>query len=275
MTRPAKLPHRPRAVVTGAASGLGRALALELARREGRVLVCDIHLDRAAETAELVRAAGGQAEVLACDVTKPADVERAAVEVERLWRGVDLVVNNAGVAAGGKVGEISLDDWDWIMRVNLWGVIHGCHVFVPKLKAQGHGFILNVASAAGIACMPEMASYNVTKAAVIALSETLYSELAPAGIAVSVLCPTFFQTNLIESFRTPQHDLRAVAHRKVNESKVTADEIAEAAVRGLERGRLVIIPQVDGAIVWRAKRLAPELYHRLLGKHAAALVRRG
>jgi NAD(P)-dependent dehydrogenase (short-subunit alcohol dehydrogenase family) len=267
-----KLPLDPRAVITGAASGLGRALSLELAQRGGRILVCDVHVERGLETARLVKDAGGTAEVLHCDVTKVADLERAASAAERLWGGTDILVNNAGVAAAGHVGDVPLEDWEWIVRINLWGVIHGCHVFVPKMKAQRSGFILNVASTAGIACAPEMASYNVTKAGVIALSETLFAELRPFGIGVSVLCPTFFETNLLESFRSPTSGQRTLAEAMFRRSKVTAAEVAEAGLRGLERGRLVTIPQTDGIWIWRMKRLFPSVYHRLLGKHGNAIM---
>ena len=112
-------------------------------------------------------------------------------------------MNNAGVAAGGLVGEQSLDDWKWIVDINLWGVIHGCHVFAPRFRAQRSGYILNVASAAGFVSLPEMASYNVTKAGVIALSETLCGELSPCGVRVSVTCPSFFKTNLMDVLRSP------------------------------------------------------------------------
>jgi NAD(P)-dependent dehydrogenase (short-subunit alcohol dehydrogenase family) len=267
-----KLPPKPRAVVTGAASGLGRALALEVAKREGRVLVCDVHAERGPETVKLVRDAGGSAEFLRCDVTKPEDLERAAQEADRLWGGTDLLVNNAGVASGGHVGEIPLSDWEWIVRINLWGVIHGCHVFVPEMKERGSGFILNVASSAGIACLPEMAPYNVTKAGVIALSETLYAELAPFGIAVSVLAPTFFQTNLLESFRSPTTRQRGIAEAMLRRSTATAEGVAEAGIRALERGKLVTIPQLDGRWMWRVKRLLPAVFHRTLAKRGRAII---
>jgi NAD(P)-dependent dehydrogenase (short-subunit alcohol dehydrogenase family) len=262
-----KLPPNPRAVITGAASGLGRALSVKLAERGGRILICDVHLERAAETANQVRRAGGAAEVVYCDVTKVADLERAAETAERLWNGTDLLVNNAGVAAGGTVGDIPLEDWEWIVRVNLWGVIHGCHVFVPRMKARRSGCVLNVASSAGLACLPEMASYNVTKAGVIALSETLHGELVPHGVGVAVLCPSFFETNILETFRSPSPRQRRIADALIRRSKTTAEEVAEAALRGIESEN-VVIAQGVGVWLWRAKRLAPRLYHRVVGKRA-------
>jgi NAD(P)-dependent dehydrogenase (short-subunit alcohol dehydrogenase family) len=260
-----KLPPSPRAVITGAGSGLGRALALELARRGGRILVTDVSEQSAVETAQLVEEAGGTGHPMACDVSRVQDVERAAQGAEALWGGVDLLVNNAGVAAGGLVGDMPLEDWEWIVRINMWGVIHGCHVFVPRMRARSAGHILNVASAAGVTSLPEMASYNMTKAAVVSLSETLHAELAPHGIHVTALCPTFFRSSLMDSFRSPHARQRALADAFFRRSRTTAEQVARAGLRGLERNRVIVIPQLDGRLLWRLKRLSPGLYHGALG----------
>ncbi len=255
-------PERPRAVITGAGSGLGRALALSLARRRARLLLADVDRVRAGETARLVEAAGGEGIPIRCDVTKLEDLEGAATKIQALWGGTDILVNNAGVAAAGRVGEQSLEDWRWIVGINLWGVIHGCHVFVPRLRQQGSGFILNVASAAGFVSLPEMASYNVTKAGVISLSETLYGELGGSGIHVSVACPTFFRTSLMDSFRSPGDRQRAVAANFFRRSTATAEEVAAVALEALESGRLYAVPQTDGRVAWLLKRLSPAVYSR-------------
>jgi NADP-dependent 3-hydroxy acid dehydrogenase YdfG len=167
------------AVVTGAGSGIGRAFAVELAARAGRVVCADIRLDSARETVRLIEAQGGKALALACDVSSVEAVQALAEESEQWLRGpVDLVVNNAGVGSGGRpIGEVSIEDWRWTVGVNLWGVVHGCHVFAPRLRALGRGGIINVCSAASFAAAPMMGPYNVTKAAVLALSETLRAEL--------------------------------------------------------------------------------------------------
>lgn len=259
-----RLPERPRAVVTGAASGLGRAIAVALAERGGRVIVADVHAERAAETAALVARAGGVAEVVACDVRDPAALVRCADAAERLWGGTDVLVNNAGVAVAGPIGELPLDDWKWIVEINLWGVIHGCHVFAPRMKKAGGGWILNVASSAAFGALPEMAPYNVTKAGVLALSETLYGELDKDGIRVACLCPTFFKTNLLETARTASAKARRLAEKMFEKSKVTAEQVAHAGLDGLERGELVIIPQLDGRFLWALKRYAPGAYHRIM-----------
>jgi NAD(P)-dependent dehydrogenase (short-subunit alcohol dehydrogenase family) len=262
-----KIPKDARVVLTGGGSGLGRALALELASEyKARILLADINVERANETAELVRARGGKAEVIACDVGKLEDVQAVEREITRLWGGTDVLVNNAGVACIGPVGDVAIPDWEWIMRINLWGVIYGCHVFLPKMKERKSGFVLNIASSAAIASLPEMGPYNVTKAAVLSLSETLYSELANYNINVSALCPTFFQTNLLETFRSTENRQRDAAHMAFDKALMTAEQIAHAAIDGLERNKLVVIPQIDGKAVWGIKRLSYGTFFNLLRK---------
>ncbi len=260
-----KLPVQPRTFITGGGSGLGRELALQLARRRARLLIGDIDPQQGQETVELARQAGAIAEFISCDVGKSADVLNATRQMTRLWGGTDLLVNNAGVAVGGTVGDISLKDWKWIMQINLWGVVHGCHHFAPAMKQAGRGWILNVASNAGIASLPEMGPYNVTKAGVISLSETLATELGAHGITVTALCPTFFQTNLMDSFRSSHDRQRAMAEWFFKRSSMTVQQVATTALQDLERGRLYSIPQKDGKLSWATKRLHPGLYFKQVG----------
>ncbi len=187
------------AVVTGAGSGIGRSFALELAKRGGNVVCADINLEAAEETVKLVEQLGQKAFAVQCDVGQAEHVQALADQAEQLLEHpVTLIINNAGVGLGGKFDEMSLEDWKWCMHVNLWGVIHGCHAFVPKLKKLGYGAIINVASAASYTAAPEMSVYNVTKAGVLALSETLSAELHKFNIKVNVLCPTLVPTNIIK-----------------------------------------------------------------------------
>ncbi len=252
-----KIPQRARVFITGAGSGLGRALAVEFAKERGAYVVAtDVDKVRADETVALVRAAGGDGHAAVLDVRDAGEFAKVAADAG----DIDVVVNNAGVAVAGAMGETSLEDWKFIMDINLWGVIHGCHVFAPKLKARGRGHLLNVASAAGIATLPEMGAYNTTKAAVIALSETLYGELGPKGVGVSVLCPTFFATNLMDSFRAPTAASRKKAEAFFKQSKVTAEQVASSTIRSMEKGRLHILPMRDARSVWRLKRLSPQRF---------------
>lgn len=252
------------AVITGAGSGLGRALALRLARPGVTVMLADLNLAACEETARLAGERGAAAHAMAVDVADAQQVEALAVEAERRLGRIDLVVNNAGVAAAGAVGQAPLDDWRWIIGINLLGVIHGCHAFVPRLVAQGGGAILNTASMAGIACAPLMGSYNVTKAGVIALSETLAAEVADRNVRVTVLCPAFFPTNLLEAARSTDPQLMAMARTAFARATMTADDVAAAALRAVERGKLYCLPMREGRVVWRLKRLMPQRFVKLL-----------
>lgn len=265
-----QLPPSPFAVITGAGSGFGRALGLELARRGGRLLLSDRDLTSCEESARLCREAGAtSAKAMLCDVTKIEDVEALAAACDGR---IDLVVNNAGVSSGGNVGELPLDVWRWTVEVNMWGVIHGCHVFVPILRKQHAGHILNMASAAGLLSAPHMGAYNVGKAAVVALSETLSGELQGTGVDVTVLCPTFFRTNIASSGRFSDPKIKASAERLVDKGK-TAREVARAALASVEKGELYCVPMADGRWFWRLKRAAPESF-ATLAAHATNAVRR-
>jgi NAD(P)-dependent dehydrogenase (short-subunit alcohol dehydrogenase family) len=260
------IPANPRAVVTGGAAGLGRAFCLALADRRAHILIADRDLAGAEETAALVRSRGGTAFATSCDVSKPAEVESLVALADENLGGTDLLVNNAGVAVGGPVGEIPLENWEWITAINYWGVVYGCHFFVPRLKAQGSGHILNVASSAGLLSAPEMAPYNMTKAAVVALSETLAAELHGTGVGVTALCPTFFQTNILASSRlsATAPGLDGVVSKRMTDSKLQADGVARAALDGCDRGQLYVVPMSDGRWGWRMKRLSPERFHKVM-----------
>jgi short-subunit dehydrogenase len=178
---------------------------------------------------------------------------------------VDRVINNAGVGAGGKrIGEISMEDWQWVIGPNLWGVIHGCHVFVPKLRALKRGGIINVASTASFAAAPTMGPYNVSKAAVLALSETLAGELSGSGVAISALCPTFVRTNITRDGRISGKSTQ-LADKLMRWTGVSADGVARTALNALDRGQLYVLPQLDARLIWRLKRYVPAGYARGLG----------
>ena len=258
------LPDRPRAVVTGAGGGLGRAFALELARRRGRVVAADIDLSAAELTAAAVRDVGGEARAVACDVAQAAQVDALVGEAEAAFGGTDLVINNAGVAVAGDMAAIPLADWDWIIGINLMGVVHGCRAFIPHFQARGGGAILNVASAAGLLNTPQMSPYNVTKAGVVALSETLCAELQTAKIGVTVLCPTFFQTNIMQTTRSQNPGQRKVAEKLMARAKLQAPDVARHALAAVDAGELYALPHADGAWLWRLKRLAPERFYQTL-----------
>lgn len=255
------------AVVTGAGSGIGRSFALELAKRGGTVVCADINLSAAEETVELIQnQTTSKAYAVQCDVGIKEQVQALSEQAEKLMKHpVTLLINNAGVGLGGKFDELSLEDWQWCMHVNLWGVIHGCHYFVPKFKQQGYGAIINVASAAGYTAAPEMTAYNVTKSSVLALSETLSAELRGANIRVNVLCPTLVPTNIMKNGRLPKQYAGIADDLLMNHAFTTSDTVAEKTLNNLDAGKLYTIPQPDAKLFWWMKRASPSLYAKILG----------
>jgi NAD(P)-dependent dehydrogenase (short-subunit alcohol dehydrogenase family) len=230
-----------------------------LAREGARVLASDIDLAAAEETAR----AGESISAVRCDVSQLDEVERLGETADRLLGGVDLIVNNAGVAVGGRIGEVPIDDWRWILGINLWGVIHGCHVFVPRLRRQRSGHVINVASAAGLVHLERMGPYNVTKAGVVALSETLASELRGEGVGVSVLCPSLFRTNIWHTSRVRDPEARRLGDVWNARARRSADDVASAALEGARAGQLHLVPHADGRWLWRLKRVTPDGFQAL------------
>jgi NAD(P)-dependent dehydrogenase (short-subunit alcohol dehydrogenase family) len=254
------------AVITGAGSGIGKAFAVELAKRGGRIVCSDVDEGSARTTSDAINAAGGEATALRCDVSRIDDVQLLAKEAQA-WFGAppSLVINNAGVGAGGTpIGEAKLDDWNWVLGINLWGPIHGCHVFAPILREAGYGGIINVASAAAFGAAPGMAAYNVSKAGVLSLSETLAAELSGTGINVTVLCPTFVKTNIVEAGRITQQSSQ-LAERLMRWTGFSPERVARACLDTNDRGGLYCMPQPDARIGWGIKRLTPTVYTRAVG----------
>ncbi|MCC6647492.1 MAG: SDR family NAD(P)-dependent oxidoreductase [Polyangiaceae bacterium] len=254
------------AVVTGAGGGLGRSIALDLARRGARVLVSDVDGAAAERVVGELRDRGAQADAMTCDVARLEEVEALARRADELFGATDLLVNNAGVAAAGAMGDLPIEDWRWVIDVDLWGPIHGCHAWVPRMKRRGRGHVLNVASIAGVASAPLMGPYNVAKAGVISLSETLAAELEKDGVGVTVLCPFFFQTNVMKSSRrTGEADrMSAVAEKLMRDSKLTADDVARLALDACEAGRLYCLAHREAKAIWAMKRLAGERFRRVV-----------
>ncbi|HEV7735058.1 MAG TPA: SDR family NAD(P)-dependent oxidoreductase [Candidatus Binatia bacterium] len=199
------------AVVTGGASGIGRAMAERFAAEGMRVVLADIEPAALEATAVALRAGGAEVLAVPTDVAQGAQVEALADRAVAAFGRVDVVCNNAGVAVSGPAWQHTVADWEWIIGVNLWGVIHGIRAFVPRMLAQGGpGHIVNTASVAGLTSNPMMGAYNVTKHAVVTLSETLHKDLdlVGASIKVSVLCPGFVQTQIADSDRNRPGALR-------------------------------------------------------------------
>ncbi|KAA0077466.1 SDR family NAD(P)-dependent oxidoreductase [Mycolicibacterium sp. P9-64] len=255
------------AVITGAGSGIGAAFAMELAKRGGRVLCSDVDEATARATADAITDGGGKATAVRCDVSSIDDVTQLAKHAQSWFGGApSLVINNAGVGAGGTpIGEADLDDWNWVLGINLWGPIHGCHVFAPILREAGRpAGIINVASAAAFGAAPGMAAYNVSKAGVLSLSETLAAELSGTGINVTVLCPTFVKTNIVDAGRITAQSTQ-LADRLMRWTGSSPQRVARTCLDTNDRGGLYCMPQPDARIGWGIKRFTPTVYTRAVG----------
>lgn len=251
-----------RVLVTGGASGLGAALVDRFLARGDRVLLTD--------RAEAYDAPAG-AVYRRLDVTEESDWEAARGWVEQEWGGLDLLVNNAGVASGGRIDVATIGEWQGVIDVNLLGVVRGCRTFTPMMKAQRGGHIVNTASLAGLVHPPAMSSYTAVKAGVVALSETLAYELSPWGIAVSAVCPGFFRTNLASSLHGSDAALDKIATRLIERSPYDAAQIAAEVVKGIDARRMVIVPDKPARRAVLTKRLARPLYDRQQRRFAARI----
>jgi NAD(P)-dependent dehydrogenase (short-subunit alcohol dehydrogenase family) len=270
LNRSSATSHGASAVVTGAGSGIGAAFAIELGRRGGAVVCSDIDEAAAQRTVDEITDRGAKATAIRCDVSRFDDV-CALAERSQSWFSAapTLVINNAGVGAGGAaIGEASMDDWVWTLGINLWGPIHGCHVFTPILREAGPSpaprGIVNVASAAAFGAAPGMAAYNVSKAGVLSLSETLAAELSGTAVRVTVLCPTFVKTNIVESGRISEESSE-LATKLMRWTGFSPAKVARMCLDAHDRGELYCLPQLDAKIGWNVKRLAPQAYTRGIG----------
>ena len=250
------------AAITGAASGLGRAMALAFANEGMNVALADVDEKGLQETARLAKGVG-----MRVDVSKGNEVDAFAASLKE----VHVVCNNAGVSPLGPLWQNTAGDWQWALGVNLWGVIHGVRAFVPRLVAQGEGHVVNTASVAGLISPPGMGIYNVTKHAVVALSESLHHDLRmqDSPVGVSVLCPAYVPTGISDSERNRPKELvgapvpeamRQNLRKAVSSGKLSADDVARAVVAAVKEDRFYILthPRIKGAIQARMEDILAE-----------------
>ncbi|WP_059005858.1 SDR family NAD(P)-dependent oxidoreductase [Streptomyces specialis] len=247
-----------RILVTGGASGLGRAIAGHYAAAGWRVLIADL--------VEPAEPPAGDVSYQRLDVRSEEDWERVRAWCVSTWGGLDVLVNNAGVAAAGRMERIGRDDWEWILGINLNGVAAGCRAFIPLFKEQRGGHLVNISSLAGLMNLPGMASYNVSKAAVISLSETLRYELEPWNVRTTVVCPGFVPTNLGSGLRSPDPVLTEVAHKMIAKGTVTPEQVAERVAEAVAKGRFLVHTHREVRVVVALKRLLPKVVDRQVAK---------
>lgn len=257
---------RKRVLITGGASGLGKAIVEKFAELGWKIAVVDINLDGAKQVAEAANKQGAEAIALYCDIGKDDDFASIAETIEEQWNGLDIIINNAGIATTGMMVDCSIEQWHRAINLNLTSVFRGCHYWLPLLSQDGPGHVVNTASFAGIAQAPTMLSYNVSKAGVIALSETLRAELDYRNIGVSVICPAFFKTNLLDSMSPAEEGVKPLVQKWMEESKITADDVANDVLKGIEKNQLMVISHDYAKKAYRFKRFFPKTYMKQLVK---------
>lgn len=251
-----------RALVTGAASGLGAALCARLRSAGAEVLATD--------------RVGGSSSApvdLRLDVTSEADWTAARDEVQRRWSGLDLLVNNAGVAGGGRLERCDLAEWQRLVDVNLLGSVRGTRAFAPLL-VQGGGRVVNVASLAGLVHPAGMGAYNAVKAAVVAFTETLGHELAASGVTAHAVCPSYFRTGLTDHLPGNDPVVEDVLRRLVDESPLSADDVAAVVLEELAAGVELIVPDEAARAAWRLKTTDRAAYDEVMRRQARRLQER-
>lgn len=250
---------RKRAFITGGGSGLGLALARELAGAGWALGLFDRDETRLTQVDSEFNTSGAAVLAYPGDVTHADELTVAVNSFAAAHDGLDVMINNAGVAAAGEIMQTELADWSWVMDINFLGVLHGARASIPHLHRGGQGLLINIASAAAFAALPGMGPYNASKSAVLSFSETLYAELKEANIQVSIVMPTFFKTSLLDSLRAPASS-HATAARLMEISGYTAEQVARDLLTDAARGKPHIVLPRSARWLWRFKRWAPTLY---------------
>jgi short-subunit dehydrogenase len=251
-------------VITGAAGGLGRALAAELAGRGCHLALADVNLAALEAAAKALAVSGQRVSTHVADVTDRERMARLPEEVLREHGRVNLLVNNAGITLQKSFATHTLADWDRIVGINWWGVLHGCHFFLPALRAADEAHIVNLSSMTGLLGIPMQSSYCATKAAVQGLSEALWAEIAGEGIGVTSVHPGAIRTEMIQATLADSDDL-AFAKRSYAMAQrmgVSPERAARKIVRAVERGKLRVRIGTDAVLLDVGKRLLPTAIHR-------------
>lgn len=252
-----------RILITGGATGLGQAIALKWAEKwvnkdkDISICIVDINQERGDKTVDMLCAQGANAFYVHCDITSDNDVKTLAQIIETHWGGVDYVFNNAGVATGGSLLDETIDQWQWVFNINVLGMVRVSRALLPLMRKQGSGYFINVASQAGLTPIPYMGSYNSVKAAVVSFSETMKLELAPDNINVSVVCPSFFKTNLDESMRSNNPASHKMINKFFAKADMTKEEVAESIYQQVGQGKFLILTHKLGKRAFLLKKFLP------------------
>jgi short-subunit dehydrogenase len=262
-------------LITGGASGLGLAMAMIWAKQGATLCIVDRTEDLKQATLEAIESAGGVGHFCVCDVASDEQVDALKEYTDEHLAPIDVLINCAGVPTAGSIESESLSVWQWVLDINLLGCVRLVTHYAADFRQRGQGHIVNVASQAGLTPMPFMGSYNATKAAVIAYSETMKLELAPFGVGVSVLCPAFVKTNLDKSLPKEQENMQAVVTKLVERGTVSAEQVAQATLRAVEENKFLIVTHADANRAYRLKRWFPTFYYWLMARKSKVFTLKG
>lgn len=260
-------------LITGAASGIGEQTAIDVATRGANLVICDIDEKGLERLAGRLESMGVEVISQVVDVSDAVQMEGFSDRVHSQIEAVDVLINNAGVAVEGRMMEMTLEQWSWLMGINVWGVIYGCHYFVPKMQDAGRGgHVVNIASLAGLIAAPPLGAYAMTKFAVVGLSEALERELESEGIGVTAICPGFIRTNIARSMvMTQERARRREVFEKMLANRPGPQRVSEAIIEAVEQKHSLRPVNPEAWLMYWSKRVSPGLTRRsarLLGKLA-------
>lgn len=255
-------------VITGAGSGIGRATALAFAKEGAILVIADKDEQRLANVKQEIESLGAKALIKQTDVSDKSQVEALAQLVIREFGRVDILHNNAGVSVGGRIEDTSLEDWQWLIGINLWGVIYGVHYFLPYMIKQGYGHIVNTSSVLGLSATPATGTYSTAKFAITGLSESLRAEVHKYGIGVTTICPGLIDTRIVADGRINTRDNTRSSRKNVvayfkNHGK-PPERVAKAVLSAVRKDRAVVPVGADAWMYWYLKRLSQRLFNRIM-----------
>jgi NAD(P)-dependent dehydrogenase (short-subunit alcohol dehydrogenase family) len=251
-------------LVTGAGSGIGRETAVALAKLGARLYLCDVNEVGLQETKRCTGLTDSDVKVFQTDVSSEAEMRHLAERVHKDIEALDVLINNAGVALNGGFLDTKLDDWDWILRINLWGVIYGCHFFVPNMVARRQGgHVVNVSSVAGMVSSPEMTAYSTSKFGVLGMSEAMRDEFAEYGIGVTAICPGIINTKITQTMRVrgkaSEQGTRAQISEIYRKRNYGPDQVAQVIIQSILQNKAVVPVSPEAWAMHLLKRLSPRL----------------
>jgi len=253
-------------VITGAAHGLGEATAKAFAARGAKLALCDIDGEGLRQVKGVLEARGAEVMTDIVDVSQARQVEEFSERVYKEFRQVDILVNNAGVVLAGRLEDMALEDWQWIMGINMWGVVHGSHFFYPRMLRRGSGHIVNISSAAGLIPLPMLSAYSGTKSAVLSMTRVWRAEGAMHGVGFTAVCPGVMNTNVSKSVRICSGTQRKSpsqsqekADRFLARERYDPAKVAEAIVRAVEKNKSVVPVGFETHLVDLTNRLSRRL----------------